>query len=86
MFPQTINIWLKIHRYVPIWRHQSARIEPCGGHDMPTKGGYKDEIKESKTYIKKIKFAFDIENIGENLDNKGNHVECVVLMARRIIY
>lgn len=53
---------------------------------MPTKGGYKDEIKESKTYIKKIKFAFDIENIGENLDNKGNHVECVVLMARRIIY
>ena len=28
MFPQTSDIWLKIHRYVPIWRHQSARIEP----------------------------------------------------------
>ncbi len=40
----------------------------------------KDEIKESKTYIKKIKFTFDIENIGENLDNKGNHVECVIMM------
>ena len=41
----------------------------------------KDEIKESKTYIKKIKFAFDIENIGENLDNKGNHVETVVSLS-----
>lgn len=41
----------------------------------------KDEIKESKTYIKKIKFAFDIENIGENLDNKGNHVETVCLLS-----
>jgi hypothetical protein len=29
MFPQTTGIWLKIHRYVPIWRRQSARIEPC---------------------------------------------------------
>lgn len=43
----------------------------------------KDEIKESKTYIKKIKFAFDIENIGENLDNKGNNVETVCLLGRR---
>ncbi len=42
----------------------------------------KDEIKESKTYIKKIKFAFDIENIGENLDNKGNNVETVVLLSK----
>ncbi len=41
----------------------------------------KDEIKESKTYIKKIKFAFDIENIGEILDNKGNHVETVCLLS-----
>lgn len=41
----------------------------------------KDEIKESKTYIKKIKFAFDIENIGEILDNKGNHVEAVCLLG-----
>lgn len=29
---------------------------------------------------KKIKFAFDIENIGEILDHKGNHVETVVLL------
>ena len=43
----------------------------------------KDEIKESKTYIKKIKFAFDIENIGENLDNKGNHVETIVKLSLR---
>lgn len=28
MFPQTGGIGLKIHRYVPMWRHQSARIEP----------------------------------------------------------
>ena len=42
----------------------------------------KDEIKESKTYIKKIKFAFDIDNIGENLDNKGNNVETVVLLSQ----
>ena len=43
----------------------------------------KDEIKESKTYIKKIKFAFDIENIGENLDNKGNNVETVCLLGKK---
>ena len=30
MFPRTIENWLKIGRNVPIWRHQSARIEPCG--------------------------------------------------------
>ena len=43
----------------------------------------KDEIKESKIYIKKIKFAFDIENIGEILDNKGNHVETVVMLSHK---
>lgn len=42
----------------------------------------KDEIKGSKIYIKKIKFAFDIENIGENLDNKGNNVEMVYLLSK----
>ena len=42
----------------------------------------KDEIKESKIYIKKIKFVFDIENIGENLDNKGNNVEMVYLLSK----
>ena len=30
MFPRTIDNRLKIGRYVPILRHQSARIEPCG--------------------------------------------------------
>ena len=29
MFPRTIENRLKIGRYVPILRHQSARIEPC---------------------------------------------------------
>lgn len=42
----------------------------------------KDEIKESKTYIKKIKFAFDIDNVGEILDNKGNNVEVIMMMQR----
>lgn len=42
----------------------------------------KDEIKETKTYIKKIKYAFEVENIDQNLGNKGNNVECVVLMSR----
>lgn len=37
MFPQTSDIWLKIHRYVPIWRHQSARIEPCGKYRIDVK-------------------------------------------------
>ncbi len=43
----------------------------------------KGEIKESKTYIKKIKFSFDIENIEENLDNKGDHVETIVMLSRK---
>ena len=30
MFPRTIENRLKIGRYVPILRHQSARIESCG--------------------------------------------------------
>ena len=42
----------------------------------------KDRIRETKTYIKKIGFVFDIENIGENLDNKGNHVETVCLLSK----
>lgn len=43
----------------------------------------KDEIKESKIYIKKIKFAFDIENIGEILDNKENHVGLYCLPTKK---
>lgn len=42
----------------------------------------KDGIRETKTYIKKIGFVFDIENIGENLDNKGNNVEMVYLLSK----
>lgn len=30
MFPRTIENRLKMGRYVPILRHQSARIDPCG--------------------------------------------------------
>ena len=30
MFPRTIENRLKMERYVPILRHQSARIEPRG--------------------------------------------------------
>ena len=37
MFPRTIENRLKIGRYVPILRHQSARIEPCGVHSVDTK-------------------------------------------------
>ena len=40
----------------------------------------KDEIMESKTYIKKIKFAFDVQNAGYNLGDKGNSVEVVIKM------
>lgn len=38
MFPQTGGIWLKIHRYVPIWRHQSGRIGTCGVRGIDVKG------------------------------------------------
>ena len=30
MFPQTSDIWFKIHRYVPIWWYRSAGIVSCG--------------------------------------------------------
>ena len=42
----------------------------------------KDEISESKTYIKKIRYAFEVENLDYNLGNKDNHVECVTLLQR----
>lgn len=42
----------------------------------------KDEIKETKTYIKKIKYAFEVENIDQNLGNKGNGVETVCLLSK----
>lgn len=39
MFPRTIEIQLKIGRYVPILRHQSASIEPCRVGRIDVKGG-----------------------------------------------
>ena len=38
MFPRTIENWIKIGRNVPILRHQSGRIVPCGdGHSSDEK-------------------------------------------------
>lgn len=42
----------------------------------------KDEIKETKTYIKKVKYAFEVENVAQNLGNKGNSVETCVLLSK----
>ena len=45
MFPRTIENRLKIGRYVPILRHQSARIEPCGVRGCDVKeSGVKQDI------------------------------------------
>lgn len=38
MFPRTIENRLKMGRYVPILRHQSARIEPRGDGYVTAKG------------------------------------------------
>ena len=45
MFPRTIENRLKIGRYIPILRHQLARIEPCGDsvltlEEMPILSGF----------------------------------------------
>ena len=42
----------------------------------------KDEIKETKTYIKKVKYAFEVENVAQNLGNKGNGGETIVLLSQ----
>lgn len=42
MFLRTIENRLKIGRYVPILRHQSARIEPCGDYRVANS----DELTE----------------------------------------
>lgn len=42
----------------------------------------KDEIKETKTYIKKVKYAFEVENVAQNLGNKGNGGETVCLLSK----
>lgn len=47
----------------------------------------KDEIAETKTYIKKIRYAFDVEHTdfsGDELGNKGNDVETVCLLSRKV--
>lgn len=44
MFPRTIDNRLKIGRYVPILRHQSARIEPCGDGCFTTTGKLDQDI------------------------------------------
>lgn len=56
MFPQTGDIWLKIHRYVPIWRHQSARIEPCGDYREISAeiGGFSTLARESSVHLPPI--------------------------------
>lgn len=48
MFPQTSDIWLKIHRYVPILRHQSGRIEPCGDGSIDVKGTEVNSVNSLK--------------------------------------
>ena len=55
MFPRTIENRLKIGRYVPILRHQSARIEPCGSRHMSTKGEFV-EILEFTHFSRVFKF------------------------------
>lgn len=43
----------------------------------------KEEIKETKTYIKSVKYAFEVENIADNLGNKGNSDETVCLLSKK---
>lgn len=42
----------------------------------------KEEIKVSKTYVKKIRYAFDVDNFAANLGNKNGYVETVVLLSK----
>ena len=65
MFPQTSDIWLKIHRYVPIWRHQSARIEPHRDLCVATKTNYV-EILNFRHFFKHIVFTSE----GDKIRNK----------------
>lgn len=61
MFPQTSDIWLKIHRYVPIWRHQSARIEPHRDLCVATKTSYV-EILNFRHFAKHFVFSPEGKN------------------------
>lgn len=65
MFPRTIENRLKIGRYVPILRHQSGRIEPCGDSGVDTKKRYL-EILEFTNFVT----FFSFNKIGENHKEK----------------
>ena len=76
MFPQTSDIWLKIHRYVPIWRHQSARIDPCGDGSRTTQKGY-IEILEFTHFVE----FFSFNRIAENHKEKELVRKVTVVVA-----
>ena len=65
MFPRTIENRLKIGRYAPILRHQSARIEPCGDYCVATKTNYV-EILNFRHFFKNIVFTSE----GDKIRNK----------------
>lgn len=62
MFPRTIENWLKIGRNVPILRHQSARIEPCGVYSVATKNEVV-KILHFKQFYKHIVFTSEVYKI-----------------------
>lgn len=66
MFPRTIENRLKIGRYVPILRHQSARIEPCGDCGVDTKKRYL-EILEFTHFVTFFSFNKICENHKEKI-------------------
>lgn len=65
MFPRTIENRLKIGRYVPILRHQSARIEPCGDYCVDTK----EKLVEI-LYFRHFAKHFTFTSEGKNSRNK----------------
>lgn len=65
MFPRTIENRLKMGRYVPILRHQSARIEPRGDCGVDTKERYL-EILEFTHFVE----FFSFNKLGENHKEK----------------
>lgn len=67
MFPRTIENRLKIGRYVPILRHQSARIEPCGVRGV--------DVME-QIDIANVSYAFSaiqcVKKVYKNMRSKGS--------------
>lgn len=43
----------------------------------------KEEIKVSKTYVKKIRCAFDVDNFVANSGNKNSYEETVCLLSKK---